>query len=154
MDKQELREIVREVLNEIIYYRKKRDIKPSTTFQKQQKTRNFKGYKFGIKDTTMDFEKNSSNNDLNLQNHTNFNNTISKEEKKDKFNKILKSLDISSFTMKELEDLNNKLLFISTSDKNNENFKKEFEQISKKANEILNKKSISSIELKKWFKII
>ena len=53
-----------------------------------------------------------------------------------------------------MENLNDKLLSIPVLSVNNDNLIKDFTQISKKADEIIKKNSISSIELKKWFKII
>jgi len=150
----EIRKLVREVLEEFRFLKTKESKKMTTPLQKRGKNLDFKGYKFGITDTTMDFENKSTQEDNLFKNHVNFDNNISLEEKKEKFKKILNSLNLTSFVSKELENLNTNLISIGNLKQNEDIKKKELEQITKKAKEILNKNSISSADLKKWFKIV
>jgi hypothetical protein len=150
----EIRKLVREVLEEFRFLKSKESKKMTTPLQKRGKNLDFKGYKFGIKDTSMDLDNQAPQEEINFQKHINFDNNMSLEEKKEKFKKILNSLDLTSLALKELENLNTNLISIGNSKQNNDITKKELEQITKKAKEILNKNSISSADLKKWFKIV
>jgi hypothetical protein len=150
----EIRKLVREVLEEFRFLKSKESKKMTTPHQKRGKNLDFKGYKFGIKDTSMDLDNQAPQEEINFQKHINFDNNMSLEEKKEKFKKILNSLDLTSLALKELENLNTNLISIGNSKQNNDITKKELEQITKKAKEILNKNSISSADLKKWFKIV
>jgi hypothetical protein len=150
----EIRKLVREVLEEFRFLKSKESKKMTTPLQKRGKNLDFKGYKFGIKDTSMDLDNQAPQEEINFQKHINFDNNMSLEEKKEKFKKILNSLDLTSLALKELENLNTNLISIGNLKQNNDITKKELEQITKKAKEILNKNSISSADLKKWFKIV
>lgn len=153
-DSKKIRELIKEALNDVFDTKPKKSLNQPQPTQKKGKSTGFKGYKFGIKDTGMNFEDGAPIEYLNLKNNIIFNDSISKEQKKEQFQKILKSLNVSLFISNELENLNDKLLSIPVLSVNNDNLIKDFTQISKKADEIIKKNSISSIELKKWFKII